>query len=163
MSPTRTLLLRPFTNSSQSMSRASCQGLGGDLVTITGGNDTQLLQQALLEAYPNNQRVIALWMGLVTPKGVDNANPASWRWLSTNQPAGYTNWLAGYPVDYPPPANQALCSFFDVGGHWYSYPCGKMFPFNFFPGTACQLPGRSAAADAWQQVRLLFRPLQHDQ
>lgn len=140
----RTWLL-PSQNLPQPQARAYCQSLGGDLITLRNADEAQLLTTALLRPPWNGPTI---WLGLVTPAGVDHSKPSNWRWLSSNQTADYNGWLVR--DDWTEPAElasgQTPCSVFALGlgsgstGVWYTASCT-----DDYYGAACQL-GCSAVA-----------------
>lgn len=120
----KTWLLRPYDMVSQAAASAFCRQRGGELLTITGANDTALLRSALQQynwSDPAKAWNLTLWIGLVA-----NANAAGtsdkrvWSFLSTGKtPLGaQDNWNAGGPSD------GLYCSYMDAGdGKWYSSNC----------------------------------------
>lgn len=120
------ILARPLARMTQHEARTFCQQQGGALATILSSADNQFILSDILAGLNRS-----VWIGLGTPGGVPNSNPASWLWASSNQPAGYTNWGAGEPRDYAP--MQGQCAVVLPSGNWQSLPCNRT------AGVVCQL------------------------
>lgn len=123
----KTWLLRPWDRVNQTTARTFCRQRGGELLTITRGNDTavllkQLQQYRAIDVDPAVAWDLFLWIGLVAQPGASTSNKTAWSFISTGKtPTNKEdNWWKGEPYD------SFYCSQLDgADGVWVSWHCNR--------------------------------------